>query len=306
MKQLLVFAFLILSVLLHGCAPKPTKTGSQNPVLPTKALSKSALKVSPETVILDVRPPFEFNMSHVPGAINVAWEDFSRRAPDYRGLIEKDLHPLARRLALIGIDPQSQVLIIGKGTLGKGEEGRVAWTLEGLGIENVQLAPANSFREKREENPPVANKNFWTPQWNSSLEITWNELRQKIEGVTYPTTKARKKAVGALPLPVKTENFVVLDVRAEEEVGIDNLTKRTPRTFRFENLDWKQFFTEDLDPNPAVMKALNEKGLTQQMDIFVISNHGVRSGAVTWALQRLGYKKARNFAGGYEQVRFKR
>jgi hypothetical protein len=25
---------------------------------------------------------------------------------------------------------------------------------------------------------------------------------------------------------------------------------------------------------------------------------------VTWALQRLGYKKARNFAGGYEQVSF--
>jgi thiosulfate/3-mercaptopyruvate sulfurtransferase len=41
-------------------------------------------------------------------------------------------------------------------------------------------------------------------------------------------------------------------------------------------------------------------------EVEVISNHGVRSGAVTWALRRLGYTKARNFAGGYEQVTFKR
>ena len=42
-------------------------------------------KIASNTVILDVRAPFEFNVSHIPGSINVAWEDFSRRSPDHRG-----------------------------------------------------------------------------------------------------------------------------------------------------------------------------------------------------------------------------
>lgn len=294
--------YLIAILLLVSCAPKPTKVTTEVPVVTRKEAQKA--KVTAQTVILDVRSPMDFNMSHIPGAINVAWEDFSRRAPDYRGLIEKDLHPIARRLALIGIDPQTPVLVVGKGPLGKGEEGRVAWTLESLGIHNVQLANVEDFRERREGGTEPQNKNFWTPQLDQSMSITWDELKNKIEGTSYPNTRARRKSLGNVPLPVKDENYVIIDVRSPEEYSIDNLNKRTPRVFRFENIDWREFLTENMDPNPAIMKALNEKGITQMTEIELISNHGVRSGTVTWVLQRLGYKKARNFAGGYEQVRF--
>lgn len=295
----LIFALSLL--LLASCSQKPTKTASESPVITRKDAQKS--KMTKNVVILDVRAPFEFGMSHIPGSINVAWEDFSRRAPDYRGLIERDLHPLARRLALIGVDPNTSVLVVGKGLQGKGEEGRVAWTLESLGISQVQLAPVKDFRE-RPESMEVKNRNFWTPQLDTSLAIDWEELRAKIEGTSYPRTRARAKALGNAALPLKTDTFVVIDVRSKEEFSIDSLNKRTPRIFRFENIDWRGFYTEELDPNPAVMKVLNDKNITQMTEILVISNHGVRSGAVTWALQRLGYEKARNFAGGYEQVRF--
>lgn len=294
--------YLIAILLLVSCAPKPTKVTSETPVVSRKEAQKA--KVTANTVILDVRSPMDFNLSHIPGSVNVAWEDFSRRSPDYRGLIEKDLHPIARRLALIGVDPQTPVLIVGKGLLGKGEEGRVAWTLESLGVANIQLASVEDFRERRDGGAEVKNKNFWTPQLDSSIAIGWDELKAKIEGSSYPQTKARRKALGNTPLPVKDDNFVVIDVRSPEEYSIDNLNKRTPRTFRFDNLDWREFFTDNMDPNPAIMKILNEKGITQMTEINLISNHGVRSGSVAWALQKLGYKKARNFAGGYEAVRF--
>jgi thiosulfate/3-mercaptopyruvate sulfurtransferase len=297
MKHLILAVALILA----SCAPKPTKVSSEIPVVARKEAQKSKLTV--ETVILDVRTPFEFNLSHIPGSVNVAWEDFSRRAPEDRGLIEKNLHPMARRLALIGIDPQASVLVVGKGLLGKGEEGRVAWTLESLGIQNIQLASVEDFREHRDA-AEIKNKNFWTPQMDLSMSISWDELRAKIEGSAYPRTKARSKALGGAALPLKDENYVVIDVRSPEEYSIDNLNKRTPRTFRFDNIDWREFFTENLDPNPAILKILNDKGVSQMTEIDLISNHGVRSGSVTWALRKLGYKKARNFSGGYEQVRF--
>ncbi|MGZ3743088.1 MAG: sulfurtransferase [Pseudobdellovibrionaceae bacterium] len=297
MKYLILVGFFILA----SCAPKPTKTVSESPIVARKEAQRS--KITADTVILDVRPPFEFNLSHIPGSVNVAWEDFARQAPEGRGLIQKDLHPIARRLALIGIDPKTPVLVIGKGLSGKGEEGRVAWTLESLGVQNLRLATVEDFREFREP-LEIKNKNFWTPQLDLSWSISWDELRAKIENSAYPMTKGRRKALGAVPLPVKNENFVVIDVRSPEEYSLDNLNKRTSRVFRFENKDWREFFTENMDPNPHIVRILNDLGITPMTEIDLISNHGVRSGAVTWALQKLGYKKARNFAGGYEQVRF--
>lgn len=299
----LIISIFIGGLVLTSCAQKPTKATSESPVLTRKEAQKA--KVTAETVILDVRAPFEFNLAHIPGSVNVAWEDFSRRAPEGRGQLQKDLHPLARRLALIGIDPQTPVLVVGKGLAGKGEEGRLAWTLAALGVQNVQLANVEDFRGYR-DGLEVKNKNFWTPQLDASLSIEWLELRDKIEGAPYPRTKARSMALGGVRLPPKVENFVVIDVRSPEEYSLDNLNKRTSRVFRLENMDWREFFTEDLDPNHHIVKVLNDKGITPLTEIDLISNHGVRSAAVTWALQKLGYKKARNFAGGYEQVRFKK
>lgn len=294
------YFFLAATVFIFACAPKPTRVFSDSPVVVRKQSQQDKLKRG--VVVLDVRAPFEFNMSHVPGAINVAWEDFSRRSPDARGLIDKDLHSITRRLALIGIDPSTSVLILGRGKAGKGEEGRVAWTLESLGVENIELAPSEAFREKKDENLPVANKAPWDAKRQPSLEVTWKELRKKIEGNSLPKAKAKKKHRPRIALPEKNENFAVIDIRSREEYSIDNLSKRTSKSFKFENIDWREFFTDEMDPNPAVMKTLSEAGITQMTEIYLISNHGVRSGAATWALQRLGYKNARNFAGGYEQI----
>jgi len=295
---------LVSLFLFSACAPKPTKVSTEMPVLSRKEMQKN--KITEATVILDARAPFEFNLSHIPGAINVAWEDFSRRPPDSRGLIDKDLHAITRRLALIGIDKNTPVLIVGKGKLGKGEEGRIAWTLESLGVANIQIALNEAFRERKGEEPQKQNKAFWDAELNPELMISWPELKAKIEGQSFPNTRARRKALQSTPLPIKNEDFVVIDVRSREEFSIDNLNKRTPRQFKFYNLDWREFYTEEMDPDPTVMKTLNELGVTQMSEVYLISNHGVRSGAVTWALRHLGYNKVRNFAGGYEQVIFKR
>ena len=96
---------------LFACQQKPTQMMTQKKVMP-KDLSAAAL-VSDETVILDVRNPFEFNANHIPGSINVQWSDFTERSPEVRGVLESDLFGIARRLALWGIDPQTSVLVVG-------------------------------------------------------------------------------------------------------------------------------------------------------------------------------------------------
>jgi thiosulfate/3-mercaptopyruvate sulfurtransferase len=121
----------------------------------------------------------------------------------------------------------------------------------------------------------------------------------------------KKKHKKAMDLPVSSlfgMNFndakskvVILDVRASAEYGINNLTKYKNVKAPVVQLEWKEFFNEDNSVKKDIEKKLESKGITKDKIVMVISNHGVRSGAVTYALRESGFRQSVNFAGGYEQ-----
>ncbi|WP_413574864.1 sulfurtransferase [Bdellovibrio sp. HCB290] len=305
----LVISALVMVLALVACQTKPTKVTSEQGVIgaPEKLMDGGP-------VILDVRAPFEFNLAHVPGAINIRWEDFSSQDPNSRGVLQDDLFAVARRLSLIGIDPDSKVVILGKGKLGAGEEGRIAWTLEVLGVKNVHTALHTVAREMnpKGDEPPVKNKSMWKPVVDESLFIDSKNFK------AYATQKlpplkmtGKKKSKKAMDLPVSSlfgMNFneaklkvVILDVRSSAEYGINNLTKYKNVKAPVVQLEWKEFFTDSNTVAKDLAKKLESKGITQDKIIMVISSHGVRSGAVTFALREMGFRQSVNFAGGYEQ-----
>lgn len=275
-KSFLIVAMMILSL---ACQQKPTKISVQEPVISEGVTAEKLLKE--KAVILDARPAFEFNLAHVPGAINVRWEDFSQNSPRSRGLLQGDLFALARRLALVGIDPDTKVVVLGKGAQGGGEEGRVAWTLKVLGVKDVYTLLHTSYREMNttKEAPLVQNKPYWKPQENESLITDIKDFKKQV-------AKA-----GA----------VILDVRSSQEFALRNLSSEKGMKASVYNVEWKEFFDSKGLPQSKVEGLLREKGIAKEATIFVVSNHGVRSGAVAYALQFLGYKKVSNVAGGYEQ-----
>ncbi|WP_253715986.1 sulfurtransferase [Bdellovibrio bacteriovorus] len=259
---------------------KPTKITNQEPVVGEGSFADSLMKDKP--VILDVRPAFEFNLSHVPGAINVRWEDFSQQDPRSRGLLDNDLFSLARRLSLVGIDPDTKVVVLGQGPQGAGEEGRIAWTLKVLGVRDVYTLVHSSYRAMNpKEEPLVQNKPYWKPQVQDSLMISYKEFKNLAEKEDVDT--------------------VILDVRLPEEFKLRNISMTKNVKAKLEYLEWKEFFGDKGLPTKSIEAKLTAKGLSKDTRILVISNHGVRSGAATYALQYLGYKNVRNFAGGYEQ-----
>lgn len=274
-KYILVIALIILS----ACQQKPTKVVVQEPVISEGVTAEKLLKE--KAVILDARPAFEFNLAHVPGAINVRWEDFSQNSPRSRGLLQGDLFALARRLSLVGIDPDTKVVVLGKGAQGGGEEGRVAWTLKVLGVKDVYTLLHTSYREMNttKETPLVQNKPYWKPQENESLIAEIKDFKKQI----------------AKP------GAVILDVRSSQEFALRNLSTEKGVKASVYNVDWKEFFDGKGLPQSKIEGVLREKGIPKEATIFVVSNHGVRSGAVTYALQFLGYKNVSNVAGGYEQ-----
>lgn len=277
------FLFLLAIVGLTACQVKPTKVTVEEPVMGENVTAERLMKQNP--VILDARPAFEFNLAHVPGSINVRWEDFSQANPRARGLLQPDLFALARRLSLVGVDPETPVVVLGKGPQGVGEEGRIAWTLKVLGVRNVYTLLHTSYREMNtnpnREVPPVKNKPYWKPEVAEGLVVDLKTFKAEVIQNSKPV--------------------VVLDVRSSQEFALRNISMEKSVKAAVVNIEWKEFFGEKGLPEKKIERLLYEKNIGKDSRILVLSNHGVRSGAVVYALNYLGYKKAANFAGGYEQ-----
>lgn len=276
-----LFLTVLIFLVAVSCQQKPTKVVVQDSVIGGNLTAENLMKE--KAVILDVRPAFEFNLSHAPGAINVQWEDFSQPNPKYRGLLQTDLFALARRLSLIGIDPDTKVVVLGKGPQGLGEEGRVAWTLNVLGIHDVYTLKHTSYRQINvtKEAPAVENKPYWKPQVQDSMMVSFKNFKEQIEKVD--------------------RGAVILDVRSPQEFGLRNLSQMKNVKVSVVNLEWREFFDGQGLPDKQIERKLNEQNIGKDTKILIISNHGVRSGAAAYVLKFLGYRKVINFAGGYEQ-----
>jgi 3-mercaptopyruvate sulfurtransferase SseA len=148
---------------LVGCVTKPTTVTETS----TRGFGAAPALMRPvlldeSTVILDARPAFEYSMARIPRSLNINWVDFSERDPMSRGWPQKDSFAAARRLARMGISPDSKVVVFGLGPDGQGEEGRVAWLLAYLGVENVQFARFGAVKSRvtTEAIPEMARSDF--------------------------------------------------------------------------------------------------------------------------------------------------
>ena len=267
-------------MLTLGCQLKPTVVHEQ---LENKKIDGSV--VESKLVILDARPATEYLLSHLQGSYSVQWQDFSQVKAPFQGLLDPDLFYHARRLARYGITPQSQVVVVGNGLRGKGEEGRVAWTLKVLGISNVRISSLSQFSIpfSTQEPPPPANAAIWKPELQNDWLVEKAEFFEKLK---------------------PPRQVVLIDVRPEDEF----LEKRPSalgkkiRDLGAINIPWTEFLDEKGEPNSPIQGRLKAIGIDSEKEILVIDNEGVRSGLATFVLRELGFSRARNFAGGYRML----
>lgn len=285
--------FLAGFVLLVGaCQQKPTKVFQTVPtqIKNESASGTSALVITEQTVIVDARPSFEYAISHLNGAINLRPEEFNQQEQAFRGVLDIDKFFHARKLARLGIGPDTPVIVVGRGLRGSGEEGRVAWTLKVLGLKNVNFSSLDFFSLPltTAEAPPRPAAPMWKPEVNESLMV---EKADFLRAARAPSTAPSS------PL--------VIDVRSSEEyLGKNKVFKRSVPELAAMNIPWIEFFDNQGLVNSSMEERLNAVGISKTRIIYVISNMGTESAAVTLALRHLGYSKAANFAGGYQELIF--
>lgn len=284
--------FLVLGLLLVGCQTKPTRVYEARDIelkILAEKLSRP-IQITENTVLIDARAPFDFAMAHAPSAVNLQWTDFTERGP-VPGLLKRDLFAETRRLARMGIGPDTPVVVAGLGVNGKGEEGRLAWTLLYLGVKDVQVAELDSLGLRYSNITPPERPSV--PMWKPNLAKNILTTREEVLKV------AMSKATGRVH---------ILDVRSEKEylAKEPGTGKYLLPDLRAVNVPWTEFYTKNGRPNPAIVARLRAIDIQPNDRVLVISNMGVRSAAVTFALLSLGYSNVANCAGGWAELKVPR
>ncbi len=260
------------AIVLAACAQKPTKTYTTadiDTLFMQKKLQRP-IRVNHNTVLVDARPEFEFAMLHAPQAVHVRWADFTQDANS--GALKPDLSRVTKRLALMGISPKSSVIVLSGGRSNWIDAGRVAWTLMYLGVPDVQVVDQNALglRYYNTMPPPRKNVPFWMPQLVDRLTCSAMELKEISSGS--PNPRVRVLEVGATPAALG----------------------RTPHI----HMDWSAFYNPNGRPNVKVAVELKKRGLSLEDRIVVISDRGLRSAAVTYALTVMGFRNVGNCTPG--------
>ncbi len=282
--------------LTAGCATRPTRAieNQERKLEPSAPLAE--VTIDEKTVVIDARPAFEYALSHVPRAVPLAWTDFTQSGDGARGVLQADKFALARRLARIGVGPDSKVVVVGRGTAGEGEEGRIAWTLRYLGVKNAAPIPLAYFKGPltSQAGPPPPLVPIWKPDVEEGLLATREELLAVI------TKGGAHQPIRVAPRDDRLRRYKIIDVRSPREYlgkeGI-GLKAQIPNMDAI-NIGWKEFFDADGRPNHAMRDQLKQLGFEAHHRIIVISERGLRSAAVTVALKDMGFPDVANYAGG--------
>jgi len=238
-------------------------------------------------VVFDSRPKYDYMMYSVPGAIHLLWEQLVADPKIDNSVVTGDkAFYAARKLARLGVKPDSEVVVLGKDEPGQAEAGRLAWSLLTMGFQNVQVTSLKSmsksvspFKKRKHKSVPI-----WKPDTDYDFEITRSEF--------------------LLSLRQANPDLLVLDVRSEEEfksVNLKSFNDRFPN-FRSRFIPWTQFYESSGRPNREYSRKLFGDNISLDNEIIVISNNGVRSATVSYALLTMGFKNVKNFSGGFKSL----
>ena len=180
--------------------------------------------------ILDVRgkAAYEFG-GHIPGAVHSTWHDYSDPTAVAKGLLDSDLTRLERRIQALGISNDTDVVIYSNPFDNWGDEGRMFWMLEYLGLNKLRILDGGWVKwvaEKRRYEHGVHNPTHGTFKASPRSETiaTKDELKQLVKR-PHPETMladARSleeyvgKEVAGHPSP---RTYTVSDQRAVERIS---------------------------------------------------------------------------------------
>jgi thiosulfate/3-mercaptopyruvate sulfurtransferase len=215
-------------------------------------------------ILLDARPSFDFAMGHLPQAMNIRSEDYSQTEAAHKGALDPDLDLLSRKLSYLGISPKRDVIVMGGGLKGHGEEGRIGWMLNYLGIKKVRVTSFDEVPGKR-----VVDKFFENPSsgpWNPDPQFGLRIKRSEVEKIS------------------KDKSAAIIDVRSADDFKKGHIPTAI-------NILWTEFLNKSGNPADAyaVGKLLKDHHIPQDQTLVFYSADGISSGYAAFVAHNTGF-----------------
>ena len=240
-------------------------------------------------VMIDVRGKAAYMFGgHIPGAVHATWHDFSDPNAAAKGLLDPDVSRLEQKIRALGINNDSDIVIYSNPFDNWGDEGRMFWMLQYLGLTQLRILDGGWVKwvaEKRRfehMNVTVKPGSFTaTPQ--PELIVMKDELKKLVKR-PHPET-------------------IIVDARSLEEYAGKEV-QGIPRPGHIPSaisVPWNGFLNPDATVRDAekLKAALEEKGVQEGREVICYCTGGVRSAWLYVVLKLVGYDKVRNYPGSW-------
>lgn len=299
-----IIALLVLAmalVLSGGCAKqaeqKTTAITTEQPAAQTSAradvlISVADLAAAPaDFFIIDARDPKAYAAGHIPGAISAPWQSFATVATGKPGDADWGIlmkpQAIADAAGKLGIDTAKTIVVYTDPT-GWGEDGRVRWSLESIGIENIKMldggfpAWAAAGNESSKDTPKV------TP---TTVAVAGDKLAD------INVTTAEVKAA------VADGSAVIIDARSKKEYdGAKDFGEARGGYIKGAvNVPYPTLFNEDgtVKSDADLNAMFAEAGVTKDKPVIAYCTKGIRSAYMVELLRMLGFDQAKNYDASF-------
>ena len=240
-----------------------------------------------DLVIIDVRGPGAYS-SHIPGAINSTWHEYSDPEATAKGVLDPDISRLEQRLRALGIKNSSDIVIYCNPFDNWGDEGRMFWMLKYLGHPSVKVLDGGWVKWTAEARPYE----------HDPVQLPPGDFQVSLHPEIMMLKDELKKLVKR-PHP----ESILLDARSVEEYAgkeIDGLPRagHIPSAI---NIPWNGFLNSDgtLKDLSTIQNLFQDFGMQPSHEVITYCLGGVRSAWVYFVLKLAGYEKVRNYPGSW-------
>lgn len=297
-KLIVLFVALALLMGIVGCA-KTIQVPPQTGEAPTTTVTDQVkgqlfvdanwLKANMDKVIvLDARTAKDYQAGHIPGAINSPWQSLANMTgksgdPGWGTILP--VNELAVKLGSMGINGEKTVITYAAPP-GWGEDGRVLWVLNMVGIKNVKMLDGGWKAWQAIQG--AESKDVPTP---SPVTFTIASLNQDLINVTTDYVKEN------------LNNIKIVDVRSDKEYkgATDFGEARGGHLPGAISLPFEKMYNQNgmIKSSEELKKLFADAGLTPEDEIVAYCTKGIRSGHMAMVMRNLGFNKARNWDASF-------
>lgn len=228
--------------------------------------------------ILDARPIKEWENKHIPGALSLSWENYTRT--DEKGIAYRILPPqqIADALGKMGIDENTPVVVYGDADTSWGGEGWACWVLSWMGHKGPIHLLDGGIQVWEENTLPIKTGK---EDFNGKPKIYHYQIQASIN-------------ITALDIKNHLPAFQLVDTRSMLEWLKGRISGAV-------HIPWEKFFSgsnrQPITPSET-RELLLQNGINPDRPVIYYCTGGIRSGYAWMVHELAGLPDAVNFEGG--------